>query len=101
MSPRQYFLGEHEWLVRQCYHGRRELLAYRSRVELALGVSEFNRQELEAAGFPHTAGVPGGPGFSPPDVPRDVRTSDSSDDEKTNILFVGRLIGNKRPDNLI
>ena len=54
ITPPEYFLGVHEQLVRQCYHGRRELLPYRSRCELALGDSEFNRQELEALGFSAT-----------------------------------------------
>jgi glycosyltransferase involved in cell wall biosynthesis len=101
ITPPQYFLGEHHGLVRQCYHGRRELLAYRSRVELALGDSEFNRRELEAAGFPVTGVLPVVPDFSHLDVSPDPRVYDAFDDEATNILFVGRLIGNKRPDNLI
>jgi glycosyltransferase involved in cell wall biosynthesis len=101
ITPPQYFLGEHSWLVRQTYHGRRELLAYRSRVDLALGVSEFNRQELEGAGFPATGVLPVVPDFSHLNVTPDVRVYDTFDDETTNILFVGRLIGNKRPDNLI
>ncbi len=101
ITPPQYFLGEHHWLVRQCYHGRRELLAYRSRVDLALGDSEFNRQELEAAGFTATGVLPVVPDFSHLDVPPDPRIADAFDDDRTNILFVGRLIANKRPDNLI
>ncbi len=52
ITPPEYFLGVHDQLVRQCYHGRRELLPYRSRCDLALGDSEFNRQELETLGFP-------------------------------------------------
>lgn len=101
ITPPQYFLGEHAWLVRQCYHGRRELLAYRSRVDLALGASEFNRQELESAGFTSTGVLPVVPDFSHLDTPPDRRVYDAFDDDATNILFVGRLIANKRPDNLI
>jgi glycosyltransferase involved in cell wall biosynthesis len=101
ITPPQYFLGEHNWLLRQCYHGRRELLAYRSRVDLALGASEFNRQELQALGFPVTGVLPVVPDFSHLDVRPDPRIADAFDDETTNILFVGRLIANKRPDNLI
>jgi glycosyltransferase involved in cell wall biosynthesis len=101
ITPPHYFLGEHAWLVRQCYHGRRELLAYRSRVELALGASEFNRQELVSLGFPRTAVLPAVPDFSHLDVPPDTRIFDAFDDDRVNILFVGRLIGNKRPDNVI
>jgi glycosyltransferase involved in cell wall biosynthesis len=101
ITPPEYFLGVHEQLVRQCYHGRRELLAYRHRVDLALGDSEFNRQELEAAGFAPTAVLPVVPGFAHLDVAPDPRVASEYDDEWTNILFVGRVIPNKRPDNLI
>jgi len=101
ITPPEYFLGVHNQLVRQCYHGRRELLAYRERVDLALGDSEFNRQELEAAGFSPTGVLPVVPDFSHLDCVGDARVFDAYDDDWTNILFVGRLIPNKRPDNLI
>src|SRR5947208_404662 len=64
ITPPEYFLGVHEQLVRQCYHGRRELLAYRPRVDMALGDSEFNRQELDSLGFSPTAVLPVVPDFS-------------------------------------
>jgi glycosyltransferase involved in cell wall biosynthesis len=101
ITPPEYFLGVHEQLVRQCYHGRRELLPYRSRVDLALGDSEFNRQELEALEFSPTGVLPVVPGFSHLDVEPDPRVFPAYDDEWTNVLFVGRLIPNKRPDNVI
>ena len=101
ITPPEYFLGVHDQLVRQCYHGRRELLPYRARVDLALGDSEFNRQELEALGFAPTAVLPVVPDFSHLDVAPDTRVLDQYDDEWTNVLFVGRVIPNKRPDNLI
>ena len=101
ITPPEYFLGVHDQLVRQCFHGRRELLAYRSRVDLALGDSEFNRQELEAAGFASTAVLPVVPGFDHLEVRPDTRVIDAFDDEWTNVLFVGRVVPNKRPDNLI
>jgi len=101
ITPPQYFLGVHDQLVRQCYHGRRELLPYRARVDLALGDSEFNRQELQQLGFPHTDVLPVVPDFTHLDTAPDQRTYDAYDDEWTNILFVGRVIPNKRPDNVI
>ncbi len=101
ITPPQYFLGVHPWLVRQCYHGRRELRAYASRVDIALGVSEFNRRELEAMGFGRTGVLPVVPGFRYLDVPPDPRIPAAFDDEMLNVLFVGRLIPNKRPDLLI
>jgi glycosyltransferase involved in cell wall biosynthesis len=87
--------------VRQCYHGRRELLPYRSRVDLALGDSEFNRQELEALGFAPTEVLPVVPDFSHLEVTPDPRPYAAYDDDWTNILFVGRVIPNKRFDNII
>ena len=101
ITPPEFFLGVHDQLVRQCYHGRRELTAYRHRCELAVGDSEFNRQELEAIGFSPTDVLPVVPGFDHLDVPGDPRIYEAFDDEWTNILFVGRVIPNKRPDNVI
>jgi glycosyltransferase involved in cell wall biosynthesis len=101
ITPPEYFIGIHDQLVRQCYHGRRELLPYRSRCDLALGDSEFNRQELEAIGFAPTAVLPVVPDFSHLETTPDPSIADAYDDEWMNILFVGRLIPNKRPDNLI
>jgi glycosyltransferase involved in cell wall biosynthesis len=101
ITPPEYFLGVHRQLVRQCYHGRRELTAYRVRCDLALGDSEFNRQELEALGFPRTAVLPVVPDFAHLDVSADPRLAADFDDEWTNVLFVGRVVPNKRPDDVI
>jgi glycosyltransferase involved in cell wall biosynthesis len=101
ITPPEYFLGVHDQLVRQCYHGRRELLAWRARCDLALGDSKFNRQELEELGFTKTGVLPVVPDFSHLDVEPDSRVADAYDDEWTNILFVGRVIPNKRPDDII
>ena len=92
ITPPEYFLGVHEQLVRQCYHGRRELLPYRSRVDLALGDSEFNRQELEALGFEPDRRAAGRARTSRTWTSRPTRACiDAYDDEWTNILFVGRV----------
>jgi len=101
ITPPEYFVGVHRKLVRQCYHGRRELRAYVSRCEVALGDSEFNRLELEALGFSPTGVLPVVPDFSHLDVPPDRMLAGAFDDGWTNILFVGRVIPNKRFDNLI
>jgi glycosyltransferase involved in cell wall biosynthesis len=101
ITPPEYFIGVHDRLARQCYHGRRELSAYPPRVDLALGDSEFNRQELEAAGFAPTAVLPVVPDCSYLDVAPDPRILATYDDDVTNVLFVGRVIPHKRPDDLI
>ena len=101
ITPPEYFVGVHPWLARQCYHGRRELSAYRNRVDLAAGASEFNRRELEALGFSPTAVLAAMPDFSHLETTPDPRVITSFDDDRTNVLFVGRLVPNKRPDQII
>ncbi len=101
ITPPEYFIGVHKLLAYLCYMGRRELTAYASRCDLALGDSEFNRQELEALGFPRTAVLPVVPDFSHLDVPPGLAAFRPFDDELTNVLFVGRVIPNKRIEDVI
>jgi L-malate glycosyltransferase len=101
ITPPEYFLDVHPLLVRQCFRGRRELSAYAHRCDLALGDSEFNRADLEAMGFPSTAVLPVVPGFAHLDGAPDRRIVDQFDDGWVNILFVGRVIPNKRIDDVI
>ncbi len=101
ITPPEFFVGVHELLVEQCFKGRRELGLYPPRVDLALGDSEFNRQELEQAGFDPTGVLPVVPDFSHLDVPPNDLTARAFDDGWTNIVFVGRIIPNKRIENVI
>ena len=101
ITPPEYFVGVHRTLARQCFRGRRELHAYVDRCDLALGDSEFNRQDLEGLGFPRTAVLPVVPGFSHLDRQPNWLVARDFDDAWTNILFVGRVIPNKKIDNLI
>ena len=63
ITPPDYFVGLHRMLARQCFRGRRELSAYVDRCDLALGDSEFNREDLESLGFTRTGVLPVVPGF--------------------------------------
>ena len=101
ITPPEYFVGVHKQLVELCWKGRRELKAYVDRCDLALGDSEFNRHELEALGFPETGVLPVVPDFSHLAGTPDWRIPGQFDDEYTNLLFVGRLIPNKRIENVI
>ncbi len=101
VTPPVYFIDVNETLVNLCYQGRRELGAYRTRCDLALGDSEFNRRELDEAGFPRTGVLPVVPSFSQLDVEPNPMLAGDFDDERTNILFVGRMIPNKRIEDLI
>jgi glycosyltransferase involved in cell wall biosynthesis len=101
ITPPEYFLGVHKDLVKLCFRGRRELTAYTSRCELALGDSEYNRQELEALGFANTGVLPVVPDFSHLDLEPNTMTSGPFDDGWTNIMFVGRVIPNKKFEDVI
>jgi L-malate glycosyltransferase len=100
ITPPEYFLGVHKELVKLCFRGRRELTAYIDRSDIALGDSEYNRLELEALGFRDTAVLPVVPDFSHLDC-ADHQAVANFDDEHSNILFVGRVIPNKKFEDVI
>jgi glycosyltransferase involved in cell wall biosynthesis len=101
ITPPEYFIGVHKDLVKLCFRGRRELTAYITRCELALGDSEYNRQELEALGFHSTGVLPVVPDFSHLDVVPDRMLAADFDDGWTNVMFVGRVIPNKKFEDVI
>jgi glycosyltransferase involved in cell wall biosynthesis len=101
ITPAPFFLGFHPHLAGLCYHGRRELQAFADRTELALGDSEFNRSDLEAAGFRRTGVLPIVLDLSAYARPPSPLVRRLYGDGRTNLLFVGRIIPNKKIDDLI
>ncbi len=101
ITPAHFFLGFHAHLAGLCYHGRRELEAFAPRTELGLGDSEFNRRELEEAGFRQTAVLPIVLDLARYDRPRSPVVERLYSDARTNLLFVGRIIPNKKIEDLI
>jgi glycosyltransferase involved in cell wall biosynthesis len=101
ITPPEYFIGIHKDLVKLCFRGRRELTAYVERSELALGDSEYNRRELEALGFRTTGVLPVVPDFTHLDGTPDPMLAADFDDEWTNVMFVGRVIPNKKFEDVI
>lgn len=101
ITPPEFYVGIHPQLMLQCYRGLRELKAYVPRVDLALGDSEFNRADLEHYGFAPTAVLPVVPDFSHLDLEPDTALAAGFDDDWVNILFVGRFVPNKKPEDLV
>jgi glycosyltransferase involved in cell wall biosynthesis len=101
ITPPAYFVDVHPLLVQLCYLGRRELGLYANRCDLALGDSEYNRQELEALGFPDTGVLPVVPDFSHLSGSPNYVHGGAFDDDWVNLLFVGRTIPNKRLEDVI
>ncbi len=101
ITPARWFMSYHEHLAGLCYHGRRELAAFVPRTRLALGDSEFNRAELMAVGFHRTGVLPLLLDDDRLAVDPSPVVIDMFDDDKTNFLFVGRVIPNKCFHDLI
>ena len=101
ITPPEYFVDINKELVRLCFRGRRELALYKSRCDLALGDSEYNRQELEALGFTPAGVLQVVPGFAHLRGPADYTFAGAFADDWVNVLFVGRVIPNKRFEDVI
>jgi glycosyltransferase involved in cell wall biosynthesis len=101
ITPPDYFVGVHADLVKQCFRGRRELSAYAERSDLALGDSEYNRRELDELGFPRTGVLPVVPDFSHLAGSPNLPLTTVFDDGWTNVMFVGRVIPNKKFETII
>ena len=101
ITPPEFFVGVNKMLAKLCYLGRRELRFYRERCDLALGDSEYNRQELDAVGFPATGVLPVIPDFAHLAGPANYLQAGQLDDDWVNVLFVGRVIPNKRIEDVI
>ncbi len=101
ITPAEFFLGFHPHLAGLCYHGRRELLAFAPRTALALGDSEFNRRELQAAGYRRTEVLPIVLDLDRYRKPASPVVRDLFGDRRKNLLFVGRIIPNKKIEDLL
>jgi glycosyltransferase involved in cell wall biosynthesis len=102
ITPARFFAPYDAALFRLAWLGRQELAGLAGRVDLALGVSEFNRKELESLGFNPTGVLPlaldltrAAPGEGRPALDRLL------DDDFVNFLFVGRIAPNKRIEDHI
>ncbi|MPM85721.1 D-inositol-3-phosphate glycosyltransferase [bioreactor metagenome] len=70
-------------------------------VDIALGVSEFNRQDLSNAGFKNTGVLPYLLNFNKFDIAPDKKVIQKYSDDFVNLLVVGRISPNKKVDDAI
>lgn len=102
ITPWHFVAGLHDTLPAELFTGRKELAAFADRTVLAIGDSEYNRRELEDLGFKETAVMPIPINFSRFDgVEPDRITLETFNDHKLNIVFVGRVIPNKKHEDVI
>jgi glycosyltransferase involved in cell wall biosynthesis len=100
ITPAEYFVGVNARIADRCRRGRMELKRLRGVTDLALGVSEFNRQELQATGFRRTGVLPILIDWASYAVPPVARL-EAAYRRGTNLLFVGRVAPNKRIEDLV
>jgi len=102
VTPAHFFAPFDARIAHMAAMGRRQLETLVGNVDLALGVSEFNRRELDALGFDPTGVLPiaVNPGRlrGASRVPSIERTLQ---DGLVNILFVGRIAPNKKIEDHI
>ena len=102
VTPPHFFAPYDPGIVGLTARGRAELASLAGRVDLALGVSDYNRRELEAMGFDRTGVLP-----LLVDTERLTRAAPGPalermlQDGLVNILFVGRIAPNKKIEDHI
>ncbi len=101
ITPHHFFLDYHRVLAKDCFKGRIELKALVGKVDLALGDSHYNEQELKDVGFTNTGVLPLVMNFAKFEQPIVPVLKELFDDGKKNILFVGRVIPNKMVEDVI
>ena len=101
ITPFHFFLDYHRILAKDCYKGRLELKNLVDRVDLALGDSLYNEREMKQLGFTNTGVLPLVMNFSKFDRPVIPVFEGLFNDGRTNILYVGRVIPNKKIEDII
>lgn len=100
ITPAEYFVGVNARVADRCRRGRWELERLAAVTDLGLGVSEYNRRELETAGFRRTGVLPilvDWTQYAAAPVP----ALEAAYGRGRNLLFVGRIAPNKRIEDLV
>lgn len=101
VTPPEFFTGLNDHAAVHARLGLRQLAGLAPRVDLAVGVSEFDSNDLREIGFANVATVPILIDWSLYDVAPDESVLASMHSRRPRILFVGRISPNKRQDDLI
>jgi glycosyltransferase involved in cell wall biosynthesis len=101
VTPAAFFTGINPHAAVHAQLGRKQLGTLAANIELGVGVSDYNRRELDAAGFARTAVVPLLIDWNAYDVTPDPAVLAQWAAARTKLLFVGRIAPHKRQDDLI
>lgn len=101
ITPPTFFVGVNPHAAAYARLGLRQLRALAPKIDLAIGVSEYDRRALVEVGYTHTATVPILIDWSRLDVEPAEDVRGLLHGIRTKLLFVGRISPNKRQDDLI
>ena len=101
ITPPHFFRGINPEVERRCALGIEELKLLAPYFDLGLGVSEYNRQELEKVGFKKTGVLPIFLDFNDYYLTPDEDLKKELADGQINILHVGRIAPQKKIEDLI
>lgn len=101
ITPEHFFRPYSAEMAHIARVGREEVKLMASRVDIALADSEYNRQELAELGYQRTDVFPLFIDFQKYERPPDRFFQQLFQDGRVNLLFVGRIVPNKRLDDLI
>ena len=101
VTPPEFFSGINPHAALHAQLGRTQLATLADRMELGVGVSDYNRRELESAGFRRTAVVPLLIDWRAYAAAPDPAVLAHWSTARTKLLFVGRISPHKRQDDLI
>jgi L-malate glycosyltransferase len=101
ITPAHYFAIVKPEMAIALKQGRQKLLELASVTDLALGVSEYNRKELEEAGFRRTGVIPLTINWSGMDGEPNRELINKYRGKGEIILFVGRVVPNKKIEDLL
>ena len=101
ITPAEFFRGINAHAATHARLGRRQLAELAPAMGLAIGVSEYNQRELDAAGYARTAHVPILIDWKAYDVAPDDAVLARWEGVGPLLLFVGRISPHKRQDDLV
>lgn len=101
VTPPEYFSSVDPAMAQQMEMGKKQLYALRSHTALALADSHYNEKDLRALGFPNTGVLPIALDRSRYDLPSNTELLAYFEGTGPLLLFVGRMVPNKRQEDLI
>ncbi len=105
ITPHHFFEFENTQVYQHLQQARADIKSLSLMSSYAVGVSDYNSQELRALGFEKVRTVPylldlsNLDGLS--DRTKERQILDALNDDYVNILFIGRIVPNKRDDDLV